>query len=441
MVKSIILISLLLVFTICDAEETKSKCDGCRDLSRGILDGLDKTKKKNFEGGDVAWEEKKLGKYKTSETRLVEILDTYACSKSNHRCNTILEEKEEKIEFWYKNLQDEKPLFDYLCVEEAQVCCPDDTFGADCEDCPKGTSDKVCFGRGKCEGAGDREGSGKCVCDDGYSGEFCSDCGDQHFETFRNDTYTMCALCHNSCKTCKGNKSTECSTCMDGYRSEENIDNEDELKCVDINECVEQANLCPVGTYCANNEGSYSCEACNPACSSCFGPSYRHCHSCKQGMIMNYPYLCQDIDECASGAICLGMYEVCVNTLGHYKCACARYFRRDPVSGQCQPDPNIYSRMVPPSAPSKAADKGKAEKADEGEIVVGNEVEDSLSDDDIKRLVVAVVICIIGTAAAGGNLIWTALFFCSIIGAGVWWASDKTDELAMSMIPQPHQEL
>lgn len=47
---------------------------------------------------------------------------------------------------------------------------------------------------------------------------------------------------------------------MEGYREEENIDNEEEKKCIDINECVESQNLCPVGTYCANTEGSYTCE-------------------------------------------------------------------------------------------------------------------------------------------------------------------------------------
>jgi len=62
---------------------------------------------------------------------------------------------------------------------------------------------------------------------------------------------------------------------------------------------------------------------------------------------MRAPFICQDIDECASGAICLGMYEQCVNTIGHYKCECARFFRRDPTTGQCQPDPAIYSRFLP----------------------------------------------------------------------------------------------
>lgn len=151
---------------------------------------------------------------------------------------------------------------------------------------------------------------------------------------------------------------------------------------------------------------------------------YRHC-------INNL-----DIDECGSGAICLGMYEVCVNTLGHYKCECARYFRRDSVSGQCQPDPAIYSHLRPPShKPAAPAPDSSSKKEDSGERVeTESAVEDSLSEDDIKRLIVAVLICIIGTAAASGNLIWTALFFLSILCAGIWWASDKSEEIAKSFI-------
>jgi len=64
-------------------------------------------------------------------------------------------------------------------------------------------------------------------------------------------------------------------------------------------------------------------------------------------MKLTHLHACTDIDECASGAICLGMYEQCVNTIGHYKCECARFFRRDPTTGQCQPDPAIYSRFLP----------------------------------------------------------------------------------------------
>ena len=63
--------------------------------------GLDKTAGKNFDGGDVNWEEKKNLKYKTSELRLIEILEN-ACSKDNFQCTKLLEEHEETIEDWYK---------------------------------------------------------------------------------------------------------------------------------------------------------------------------------------------------------------------------------------------------------------------------------------------------------------------------------------------------
>jgi hypothetical protein len=56
------------------------------------------------------------------------------------------------------------------------------------------------------------------------------------------------------------------------------------------------------------------------------------------------------------------MYEVCVNTPGHYKCECARFFKRDEATGQCQPDPAIYSQYLPPSA-KRSQEAKKAEEA------------------------------------------------------------------------------
>jgi len=183
--------------------------------------------------------------------------------------------------------------------------------------------------------------------------------------------------------------------------------------------------------------------------------------------------LAVDIDECASGAVCLGMYEVCVNTPGHYKCECARFFRRDPVTGQCQPDPAIYSQYAPKRAEAKTEEKAE-EKATGGETRRKNtgdgktnletefhdeyhhgsnngdrkcsssqtcspsekptEEEDSLSEEDIKRILVALIICVLGTAAAKGSMLWTSLFFLSLILAMAWWASDKTDRIAQSMM-------
>ena len=49
------------------------------------------------------WEEKNLGKYSKSETRLLEVLEG-ACTKDDFQCNKVLEEREETIEKWYKDL-------------------------------------------------------------------------------------------------------------------------------------------------------------------------------------------------------------------------------------------------------------------------------------------------------------------------------------------------
>merc|ERR1712119_137543 len=53
-----VILFLALLGISCGAE-SKSPCQGCKDLVDGILKGLDKTKNKNFGGGDTAWEEKK----------------------------------------------------------------------------------------------------------------------------------------------------------------------------------------------------------------------------------------------------------------------------------------------------------------------------------------------------------------------------------------------
>ncbi|XP_078484469.1 cysteine-rich with EGF-like domain protein 2-A isoform X2 [Ciona intestinalis] len=421
-------ITLLFSFT-----NAATDCEVCEKLAVAFMKGLENTEGKNFEGGDVDWEEKNL-KYKTSETRLIEILEK-VCEKSDFKCNKLLEEQEEAIETWYKKFREneDKPLRTYLCITTVNACCPENKFGDKCAgECPKGNSDEICFGRGKCEGAGDREGSGKCVCDSEYTGDVCDKCADHHFEIHSNDTYILCKSCHQSCDTCSGENATECIACRDGFKEEE-VDGV--KRCVDINECVEQQNLCGDGEYCANTAGSYKCE---------------------------------DIDECSSGAVCLGMYEVCVNTPGHYKCECARFFRRDPVSNQCQPDPAIYSRYVPKRNENEEKKDGerfssdeenfsrKSERNDAGhdenhhdrsDVASRDSADDEedfeLSWQDIQQLSVALIICLIGTMAASGNICWTLLFFLSILFSGMWWASDKTDRIATSLARSymKHQEL
>lgn len=42
------------------------------------MQGMKETEKANFGGGNTAWEEASIGKFATSETRLVEVLE-YTC--------------------------------------------------------------------------------------------------------------------------------------------------------------------------------------------------------------------------------------------------------------------------------------------------------------------------------------------------------------------------
>uniref|UniRef100_A0A1I7WFI2 DUF3456 domain-containing protein n=1 Tax=Heterorhabditis bacteriophora TaxID=37862 RepID=A0A1I7WFI2_HETBA len=50
-------------------------CNYCQFLVETFEEGLRKTAHQHFAGGDTAWEEKNLGKYATSETRLIEVME------------------------------------------------------------------------------------------------------------------------------------------------------------------------------------------------------------------------------------------------------------------------------------------------------------------------------------------------------------------------------
>jgi len=82
------------------------------------------------------------------------------------------------------------------------------------------------------------------------------------------------AECHETCQTCKGGNATECETCRPGYREEHDTGDDAQMKCVDVNECVEQRDLCPVGQYCVNTEGSYRCEGERKMCFLLHAPDF-----------------------------------------------------------------------------------------------------------------------------------------------------------------------
>lgn len=163
---------------------------------------MDRTARGNFEGGDAAWEEEKLGTYSQSEIRLVEI-EEKLCSdveEGRDQCYSMLEQFDDEIEEWWFKKQKEQPdLYDYFCVEKLKFCCPDKHFGKECTPCP-GFPDNVCSNNGKCKGSGTRKGNGQCSCDIGYKGDTCESCADNYFESYKDENKLMCSKCHVACE-------------------------------------------------------------------------------------------------------------------------------------------------------------------------------------------------------------------------------------------------
>ncbi|KRZ08097.1 ATP-dependent RNA helicase SUPV3L1, mitochondrial [Trichinella zimbabwensis] len=277
---------LLVVDLACRATDVPpgDRCDTCRFLARSFEKGFNDTNKSHFEGGNTAWENENLGKYSTSETRFIEIMELICSKKSKDvkeeskiknlesKCHAMAEEYEETLETWYYHNQKKYPdLFDWFCIKTVKVCCPDNTFGASCAPCP-GDPKRPCFGNGICEGSGSRFGSGKCKCHRGYQGKLCRHCDSNFFKVHSNETYILCQPCHESCK------------------------------------------------------------------GGCSGEGPKECHSCRVGWIMDEDTGCKDIDECESSP-CTDQFEKCENTPGSYKCVCAEAFRRE--DGVCIPDPDV----------------------------------------------------------------------------------------------------
>ncbi|XP_042561693.1 cysteine-rich with EGF-like domain protein 2 isoform X2 [Clupea harengus] len=284
-------------------KDLKSSCSTCRQITDNFNKGFDRTAKKNFGGGNTAWEERKLAKYEISEIRLVEIIEGL-CDSSSFECNHMVEEHEDHFEtWWFKSKSKHPDLLKWFCIETIKVCCPNGTFGPDCNDCVGG-SERPCHGNGVCNGEGTRGGDGKCSCNHGYKGEFCLDCIDGYFNEQRNDTFSLCTVCPTSCKTCTGPTNKDCDDCKEGWEED------DEEACIDVDECAEDSSTCKEDQFCLNTQGSFSCNACDKVCSGCKGPGPDQCLACSEGF-MEEEGICTDMNECDQPeALCVVMADM-----------------------------------------------------------------------------------------------------------------------------------
>ena len=98
---------------------------------------------------------------------------------------------------------------------------------------------------------------------------------------------------------------------------------DDDVGCVDINECDDGSDDCVDIAQCVNTPGSFECQ-----CAPGFAGNGRNPLTGGTG--------CTDINECANPALndCGAPASRCVNTPGSFQCACLRGFRAD-AEGEC----------------------------------------------------------------------------------------------------------
>lgn len=169
-----------------------SGCDLCELLVNSFNKGMQRTAREHFGGGDTVWEEKNLGSYATSETRLVEIQEGLCEEQQKEArgvCQTLAEVWEHHLENWW--LRDRKTFPDlkqYLCETIIKACKP--TLETT-QRCPTGWSrvaDKGCFDVDECL-------SNPCK-----RNEFC----------INNEGSFSCSPCDSVCDGCLGSGPEKC---------------------------------------------------------------------------------------------------------------------------------------------------------------------------------------------------------------------------------------
>lgn len=275
-------------------------CHACKIFVESFKNGLERTSRGKYEGGDAAWEEEKLQKsYKRSEMRLIDIQDGL-CKESEYsvQCFNMAEKAEEFIEEWWVQDPDEShDLFTYICIDKMKVCCPPRHYGKDCKPC-LGDHNNLCSGNGKCRGDGTRKGNGTCSCDMGYTGKNCDQCTINFYLSHKDDKTVKCSPCHTSCSGgCREGTQKDCVACKPGF-----LFDQDE-GCVDINEC-DYMDRCKKDQFCVNSLGSFSCLACDKSCSGCYGDGPDGCRKCANGFSKKGEFCIEDReDEHQSGKL------------------------------------------------------------------------------------------------------------------------------------------
>lgn len=147
----------------------------------------------------------------------------------------------------------------------------------------------------------DTENYYACICKVGFNrNPKTSDCDDINECTENSHKCKNYEICINEV----GSYACEAPSCENGFKIQANSMIDYEVKCVDIDECVDEP--CGEGKTCSNTEGSYECKAIDI-----------NSHHCEKGFELEDGE-CIDINECKKG-LC-GDGEICTNLIGSHRC-------------------------------------------------------------------------------------------------------------------------
>ncbi|XP_077232306.1 uncharacterized protein LOC143868531 [Tasmannia lanceolata] len=261
--------SLLMEHTsfLATADIIEDKCHDCR-LTSSSVDELTRRPRQMNSYGQVG-DRIDLEKIKKA------VCKEYHNDGDREKCRNFYFTQQASVLRW-KQSSSKASFFDFVCIKDLKVCCPERSFGQKCTKCSKCNTNEFCHGEGT------RSGNGTCICKAGHAGQDCSVClkGFYMDKSHSNPSggKTACEKCHRSCEQCRGPGPTKCDVCKSGFTWEPSYG------CVDIDECIRSKNkICGENTFCVNTEGSYFCYECDRACDGCHGDGPDMCLRCAKG--------------------------------------------------------------------------------------------------------------------------------------------------------------
>lgn len=259
-------------------------------------------------------------------------LDDIAYSECCKKQLKILKEKPDRrvsmVENEIPNDEQYKcPFCPHKCIPDASgvthcqcfsgfELAPDKVNCLDINECSK--NETLCRSNEKCINT---EGSFKCVLLDQEFSESKQHTEVRKIETTtpmsEEDIFSEAVEFENHESTEVGEINADLVSCDAGFE----YDNEKE-SCEDVDECAKGESLCLAGEICINTEGSYQCkEADCPADLKYEGGKCIPTEECEHGFVFEDSFLeCRDIDECFADPTPCDQNQMCVNTIGSYKC-------------------------------------------------------------------------------------------------------------------------